>query len=58
MSDEPDYADAVVRAVAEISQVDGIVTYDRHAFRASFIPAMTAGEWTEWLGFSAESVES
>lgn len=41
-SDEPDYEDAVVRACAEINQVDEILCYDRAAFRSSEIPKVTA----------------
>lgn len=47
VSDEPDYEDAVVRAVAENNQVDGIITYDRRAFKGSFVPSCTATEWLD-----------
>lgn len=55
VSDEPDYEDAVVRAMAEMNQVDGIVTYDQRAFRRSFVPARTAREWSDCLGLDFES---
>ena len=46
-SDEPDYEDAVVRACAEANQVDGILSYDRRAFRGSPIPRVTAEQLIE-----------
>ena len=46
-SDEPDYEDGLVRAAAEALQVDAIVSYDRRAFKRSFIPRITAVEAEE-----------
>ena len=41
-SDEPDYEDGLVRAVAEESGIDCIVTPDAAAFHASPVPAKDA----------------
>lgn len=41
-SDEPDFEDGLIRAVAEENQVDVIVTRDAAAFHGSTIPAMDA----------------
>lgn len=46
-SNEPDYEDGTVRVAAEALQVDAIITYDKKAFRSSFIPKMTAREALE-----------
>lgn len=43
-SDEPDYEDGLIRVAAEQLQVDAIITYDKAAFKSSFIPKMTAQE--------------
>ena len=43
-SNEPDYEDGLIRAAAEDLQVDAIITYDKPAFKNSFIPKMTAAE--------------
>lgn len=43
-SDEPDYEDGLIRSVAEALQVDAIISYDKKAFRKSFVPKMTARE--------------
>ena len=43
-SDEPDYEDGLVRAVAEAFEVDAIITYDRKAFRGSSVAKRTAAE--------------
>lgn len=43
-SDEPDYEDGLIRTAAETLQVDAIITYDKQAFKDSFIPKMTAQE--------------
>lgn len=43
-SDEPDYEDGLIRAVAEELQVDAIISYDKAAFKQSPIPKMTALE--------------
>lgn len=48
-SDEPDYEDGLVRATAEALQVDAIVSYDKRAFKHSFIPRLTASEATDLL---------
>ena len=41
-SNEPDFEDALVRSAAEVLQVDAIISYDKDAFKASFIPKLTA----------------
>ena len=46
-SDEPDYEDGLIRVAAEELQVDAIISYDRAAFKSSFIPKMTAQEALE-----------
>lgn len=43
-SDEPDYEDGLIRGAAEALQTDAIVSYDKKAFRNSFIPKLTASE--------------
>ncbi|MEI3376805.1 MAG: PIN domain-containing protein [Coriobacteriales bacterium] len=43
-SDEPDYEDGLIRSAAEALQVDAIISYDKKAFRKSFVPKMTARE--------------
>lgn len=43
-SNEPDYEDGLIRTAAEDLQVDAIITYDKAAFKDSFIPKMTAAE--------------
>ena len=43
-SNEPDYEDAIVRAVAEANECDAIVSYDKRAFKKSFVPRFDAGE--------------
>lgn len=43
-SDEPDYEDGLIRVAAEELQLDAIISYDKAAFRSSFIPKMTASE--------------
>ena len=43
-SNEPDYEDGLIRAAAEALQVDAIVSYDKKAFRQSFVPSKTARE--------------
>ena len=52
-SDEPDYEDGLVRATAEALQVDAIVSYDRRAFKKSFIPKLTARQALEELPASS-----
>ena len=39
-SDEPDYEDAVVRAVAETNACDAIISYDKKAFKKCTIPRL------------------
>lgn len=46
ISDEPDYEDAVVRAAAEASCSDVIITYDKKAFSRSSVPSMAAEEFS------------
>ena len=46
-SNEPDYEDGLIRAVAEAIEVDAIISYDKKAFRNSFIPRMTAEQALE-----------
>lgn len=43
-SDEPDYEDGLIRGTAEALQVEAIISYDKKAFRNSFVPRLTAGE--------------
>lgn len=43
-SNEPDYEDALIRAAAEALQVDVLVSYDKAAFKKSFIPKVTGSE--------------
>lgn len=43
-SDEPDFEDGLVRAVAEDAGVDVIVTRDAAAFRRSMVPSMDAAQ--------------
>lgn len=43
-SNEPDYEDGLIRSTAEALQVDAIISYDKKAFRKSFIPKYTASE--------------
>ncbi|WP_165045960.1 PIN domain-containing protein [Adlercreutzia sp. ZJ138] len=46
-SDEPDYEDGLIRVAAEELQVNAIISYDKAAFKSSFIPKMTAREALE-----------
>lgn len=46
-SNEPDYEDGLVRIAAEELQVDAIISYDKAAFKSSFVPKMTAAEALE-----------
>lgn len=43
-SNKPDYEDGLIRAAAEVLQVDAIVSYDKKAFKGSYIPRKTAAE--------------
>lgn len=49
-SNEPDYEDALIRAAAEALQVNAIISYDKKAFRGSFVPTLTAREALESYG--------
>ncbi len=44
-SDEPDFEDGLLRAVAEIEGADYIITRDAAAFTGSPIPKLTASEY-------------
>lgn len=46
-SDEPDYEDGCIRAIAERAGVDFIITRDKKAFARSFVKAYTAREFLE-----------
>ena len=48
-SDEPDFEDGLIRAVAEDNQADVIVTRDAAAFRNSSVPSMDALECLKLL---------
>ena len=37
-SNEADYEDGLIRAAAEALQVDAVVSYDKKAFKGSYIP--------------------
>ena len=44
-SDEPDFEDGLVRACAELNDVDFIISRDEHAFGTSAIRRMSAAEY-------------
>ena len=46
-SNEPDFEDGLVRACAELNNVDFILTRDATAYRASKVRAMTCSEYLE-----------
>lgn len=46
-SGEPDFEDGLVRACAELNDVDFILTRDERAFRASRVRALTCREYLE-----------
>ena len=46
-SNEPDFEDGLVRACAELNNVDFILTRDATAYRASTVRAMTCAEYLE-----------
>lgn len=48
-SNEPDYEDGLIRAIAEAIEADAIISYDKKAFRNSFIPRMTAKQALELI---------
>lgn len=47
MSDEPDFEDGIIRAVAESIPVDFIISRDEKAFRKSVIKRMSAQEYID-----------
>lgn len=49
-SDEPDFEDGIVRASAEMSGADLIVTHDRAAFATSAVPKASALEALDLIG--------
>ncbi len=53
-SDERDYEDSLIRASAEALQVNAIITYDKKAFKGSFIPKMTAEQALELVANSQQ----
>lgn len=56
-SDEPDYEDAVVRAAAELSCSDVVITYDKKAFKNSSVPSMTAEEFFRFFFLAHEMAQ-
>lgn len=46
-SDEPDYEDGCIRALAERAKVDFIITRDKKAFARSWVKAYSAREFNE-----------
>ena len=46
-SDEPDFEDAIVRAMAEMSGAEAIITRDAAAFASSPIPSLSARGYLE-----------
>lgn len=46
-SNEPDYEDGCIRAIAERAGVDFIITRDKKAFARSYVKAYTAREYLE-----------
>lgn len=46
-SDEPDYEDGCIRAIAERAQVDFIITRDKKAFARSWVKSYSAKEFLE-----------
>ena len=46
-SDEPDYEDGCIRAIAERAQVDFIITRDKRAFARSWVKSYSAREFLE-----------
>ncbi|HJG36660.1 type II toxin-antitoxin system VapC family toxin [Enorma phocaeensis] len=49
-SGEPDFEDGLVRACAELNDVDFILTRDERAFRTSRVRALTCREYLELFG--------
>ena len=52
-SDEPDYEDGCIRAIAERSQVDFIITRDEDAFARSWVKTYSAKRFNELFGVGA-----
>lgn len=46
-SGEPDFEDGLIRACAELNDVDFILTRDKDAFKASKVRALTCAEYLE-----------
>jgi predicted nucleic acid-binding protein len=46
-SDEPDFEDGIIRACAELNDVDFIVTRDKDAFAHSKVRSVTAAQYLE-----------
>ena len=46
-SDEPDFEDGLVRAAAELNDIDFIITRDGDAYRRSTVRSLTAAEYLE-----------
>lgn len=46
-SDEPDYEDGLVRAVAELNNLDFIITRDRGAFERSTVRSLSAHRYIQ-----------
>lgn len=44
-SDEPDFEDGLIRAVAEINSIDFIITRDRTAFQRSTVRSMSSDDY-------------
>ena len=51
---EPDFEDGLIRACAELNDVDVILTRDADAFRRSKVRAMTCAEYLELFGAQAQ----
>lgn len=49
-SDEPDFEDGLIRAVAELNDADVILTRDAEAFKRSRVPSMTCREYLKMVG--------
>ncbi|WP_455138745.1 type II toxin-antitoxin system VapC family toxin [Thermophilibacter sp.] len=55
-SDEPDYEDGVVRALAERCHADYIISRDERAFAGSGVPRLSAAEFLEVAGLGGTHV--
>ena len=49
-SDEPDFEDGLIRAVAESNDMDFIITRDAEAFQRSTVKSLAAGEYLSLFG--------